>query len=269
MSKKDLGKIFLFSKDYDFSQIGDGIGTSYSDGSGYYEGNDGTKIQIYSDGSGYYEGADGSTGQIYSDGSGFFDGNNGSKGQKYSDGSGYYESSNGDIENYYSEDDYEEEDNAFNIGAKIGEGLAGALYGFASSTRNQSKANESYNKIKTEKDKKNDNIFICLYMVFMLLALAFCLFMAYWYSTPKAGEVKVTIDPKSYIGVNYQEVEEKFEDMGFTNIKSVPKEDLITGWINKEGETDKITINNDSFKKDEIFSEDAEVVITYHSFKEK
>lgn len=58
--------------------------------------------------------------------------------------------------------------------------------------------------------------------------------------------------------------------MGFTNIKCIPKEDLITGWINKEGETDKITINNnDQFKKDEIFSEDAEVIITYHSFKSK
>ena len=121
----------------------------------------------------------------------------------------------------------------------------------------------------SQKDKKGNAITLCICFGIMILLMCFSLFMAYWYSTPKAGEVKVTVDPKNYIGVNYEEVEEKFEDMGFTNVKSVPKEDLITGWINKEGETDKITINNDSFKKDEIFSEDAEVVITYHSFKEK
>lgn len=47
-------------------------------------------------------------------------------------------------------------------------------------------------------------------------------------------------------------------------------EDLITGWINENGSADRITIDNDSnVKKDEIFPEDAEVVITYHSFKIK
>ena len=78
MSKKDLGKIFLFSKNYDFSQIEDGTGARYSNGSDYYEGNDGTRIQIYSN------------------------------------GSGYYENSNGDIENYYEEDEYQEDNSAFN-----------------------------------------------------------------------------------------------------------------------------------------------------------
>lgn len=75
----------------------------------------------------------------------------------------------------------------------------------------------------SQKDKKGNAITLCICFGIMILLMCFCLFMAYWYSIPKAGEVKVTIDPKSYIGVNYQEVEEKFEDMGFTNIKSVQK----------------------------------------------
>lgn len=124
-------------------------------------------------------------------------------------------------------------------------------------------------KIKQKESKKSNAVSLCICFGIMILLMFFSLFMAYWYSTPKDGEIKVTINPKDYIGVNYQEVEEKFEDMGFINVKSVPKKDLITGWINKEGETDKITINNDSFKKDEIFAEDVEVVITYHSFKDK
>ena len=129
-----------------------------------------------------------------------------------------------------------------------------------------------YNKDTTSreyenKEEKNGGIRVIL--IYFIIMVASCIFL-YWYSTPKYGEVKVTINAKDYIGVRYEEVEEKFENMGFTNIKCIPKEDLITGWINKEGETDKITINNnDQFKKDEIFSEDAEVIITYHSFKSK
>jgi len=264
MSNKNLGKIFLFSKNYDFSQIKNGTGARYSDGSGYFDGDDGTRIQIYSDGSGYYEGPDGSSGQIYSDGSGHFEGKNGSSGQKYSDGSGYFEDENGEREDYYSEEDYEEDDDendedesTFSLGAKIGEGLAGVMYGYANSSRE-----------KPQRDSKKDIIFFCIYFIFMIIIVAFCLFMAFWYSTPKDGEIKVTINAKDYIGVNYMEVEQKMKNMGFTNVKCVPKGDLITGWLNKEGETDKITINNSKFKKDDIFPADADVVITYHSFKD-
>lgn len=121
------------------------------------------------------------------------------------------------------------------------------------------------NEINTEKN--NDIKVIFLAFGFLIIVMLLCFFMSYLYSIPKKGEIKVTINPEDYIGMNYQEVEKKFIDMGFTNVKSIPNEDLITGWINKEGETDKITIDNSDFNKDDIFSENAEVIITYHSFR--
>ena len=54
MRKKDLGKIFLFSKKKDFSQLEGGIGYTYSDGSGYFEGDNGEKLNLFR-WSGYYE----------------------------------------------------------------------------------------------------------------------------------------------------------------------------------------------------------------------
>ena len=129
----------------------------------------------------------------------------------------------------------------------------------------QKKTQVKENEINTEKN--NDIKVIFLTFGFLIIVMLLCFFMSYLYSIPKKGEIKVTINPEDYIGMNYQEVEKKFIDMGFTNVKSIPNEDLITGWINKEGETDKITIDNSDFNKDDIFSENAEVIITYHSFR--
>lgn len=302
--KKNIGKEFLFSKDYDYSQLDDGNGDRYLDGSAYYAGDDGTEIHIYSDGSGYYNGSDGSEGYIYSDGSGYFEGTDGSKGYKYSDGTGYFENENGDIE-YFDYDshhqDYDvENDLAYQAGKTLGKGLVGFISGIATSSINLYKNNfiennednyeeedEEYIEYKDDEfqegedyaedyeveneiptcEKKENKLWF-MFFGFLIIMLVFSYFILYWYSTPKEGETKISINAKDYIGTQYTEVEEKFINMGFSNIKSVPKEDLIFGWFNKEGTTVKITINNnDNFKKDEIFPKDADIIIYYHSFK--
>lgn len=302
--KKNIGKEFLFSKDYDYSQLDDGNGDRYLDGSAYYDGDDGTEIQIYSDGSGYYNGSDGSEGQIYSDGSGYFEGADGSKGYKYSDGTGYFEDENGNIEYFdydsHNEDYDVENDLAYQVGKTLGKGLVGFISEIAASSINLYKNNliensednyedddeeyieyeddelqdeDDYNKSfeienETPTSEKKETKWWLIYFGFLIIVIGFSCFMFFWYSTPKEGETKISINAKDYIGVQYTEVEEKFINMGFSNIKSVPKEDLIFGWVNKEGSTDKITINNnDNFKKDEIFPKDADIIIYYHSFK--
>ena len=47
--------------------------------------------------------------------------------------------------------------------------------------------------------------------------------MFFWYSTHKEGETKISINAKDYIGVQHTEVEEKFINMGFSNIKVYQK----------------------------------------------
>lgn len=66
---------------------------------------------------------------------------------------------------------------------------------------------------------------------------------------------------------HYTEVVSIFESRGFINIKTNALEDLITGWITKDGEVESVTINGDAeFNKREVFPKDAIVVITYHTF---
>jgi mRNA-degrading endonuclease RelE of RelBE toxin-antitoxin system len=69
---------------------------------------------------------------------------------------------------------------------------------------------------------------------------------------------------------NYEEVIAEFEEAGFMNIKTKQMDDLITGWLTKEGEVDSVLIDgNEDYSTDEKYSNDVEVIITYHTFSEE
>ena len=74
------------------------------------------------------------------------------------------------------------------------------------------------------------------------------------------------ITSKEAKGMNYEEVIAKFENAGFTNIRVEVKYDIITGWINNDGEVKTITINgNSEYNYYDEYRPDAQVVITYHT----
>jgi len=61
-----------------------------------------------------------------------------------------------------------------------------------------------------------------------------------------------------------------FKDAGFTNINPQPINDVDWGVFVKEGSVESITIDGkSSFKKSNIFSSNAEIVIKYHAKKPK
>ncbi len=65
----------------------------------------------------------------------------------------------------------------------------------------------------------------------------------------------------------FEEVKTQFEDAGFTNVIGEPIEDLIFGWLTKDGEVEEILIEGNSVFEDiEMFPFDAEIVIKYHTF---
>lgn len=69
-------------------------------------------------------------------------------------------------------------------------------------------------------------------------------------------------------GMNYEEVLDEFENAGFTNISTNVEYDIITGWINDDGEVKAISINGDSkYNYSDSYRLDAEVVITYHTLR--
>jgi DNA-directed RNA polymerase subunit RPC12/RpoP len=75
---------------------------------------------------------------------------------------------------------------------------------------------------------------------------------------------------KEYKGDNYQEVMTELRAAGFSNIKTSKLGDLIKGWLTKDGDVEKVSVNGKTdFEADTKFPKDAEIVITYHTFPEK
>lgn len=69
---------------------------------------------------------------------------------------------------------------------------------------------------------------------------------------------------------NYNDVVTQFKNAGFGNIKLVQEKDLITGWVTKDGSVESVSINGDAkYKTTSSFRVDAEITITYHTFKDK
>lgn len=70
-------------------------------------------------------------------------------------------------------------------------------------------------------------------------------------------------------GKDYQSVVETFEENGFTNIKLEKIEDLITGWLTKDGEVEDVSVGGDvEYSPDKWVKADTEVIIRYHTFSE-
>lgn len=89
-------------------------------------------------------------------------------------------------------------------------------------------------------------------------------------SIDHTGEAKTPSESRIQKGKDYTEVIEDFEKQGFTNIKTQKLDDLITGWLTKDGEVESVSVDGDTdYSPDVWYPNDVEVIITYHTFPEK
>ena len=84
------------------------------------------------------------------------------------------------------------------------------------------------------------------------------------------GEAKTPSGSSKMKGRDYESVVESFEEKGFTNIRLETIDDLVLGWLTKEGEVEKVTVGGDEkYSSDKWLPADIEVVIYYHAFPPK
>ncbi len=70
-------------------------------------------------------------------------------------------------------------------------------------------------------------------------------------------------------GEDYQDVMAKLEAAGFTSIETSTLDDLITGWLTKDGEVEGVSVDGTTdFDAGSRFPRHAGIVITYHTFPE-
>ncbi|MEE0830471.1 MAG: hypothetical protein UIM26_03300 [Longicatena sp.] len=81
-------------------------------------------------------------------------------------------------------------------------------------------------------------------------------------------KLTVTKAADEFINNDYRDVEAHLKEVGFHNIAFKELGDLNSQSKDKHGRVESISINQyDSFKENDVFSEDALVVIAYHSMK--
>ena len=84
-------------------------------------------------------------------------------------------------------------------------------------------------------------------------------------------EIKMPYSAKHYKHKNYVSVGDEFVNMGFSKIYERKIEDLITGWITKDGSVEDVFVKLDNveiqLKKGQLYEFDTPIIITYHTFK--
>lgn len=81
------------------------------------------------------------------------------------------------------------------------------------------------------------------------------------------GELQLPASSWEQTGKNYLDIVQVFEDAGFTNIKTEAIDDLVFGWLTKDGEIESISINGESsYSKGDWYPATSEIIITYHTF---
>lgn len=103
--------------------------------------------------------------------------------------------------------------------------------------------------------------------VSFLLMCIFCLMFVACNSDEHIGEAKTPSGSSAMKGRDHESVVEAFEEKGFTNIKLETIDDLITGWLTKEGEVEKVTVGGDEkYSPNKWIPADTEIIIYYHIF---
>lgn len=111
--------------------------------------------------------------------------------------------------------------------------------------------------------RKNTLSLIFLFICILSAILTGC-------NQSRENEVKTPLSSTDCIRKDYSEVVSAFEKAGFSNIQMVALDDLITGWITKDGSVESVSMGDSSdFKKNAWFPKETLVTITYHTFPQK
>jgi hypothetical protein len=104
---------------------------------------------------------------------------------------------------------------------------------------------------------------ISICVVLMLATVGGAVF---WY-VQQPAKVRMPKSAEELKGENYKDVITLLETTGFRNIKTEILYDLVTGWMTKDGEVERVSANGETdFHSGSKFPADAKIVVTYHAF---
>jgi len=104
-----------------------------------------------------------------------------------------------------------------------------------------------------------------IFLVLSLLVLAFSFVGCS--SKKDDGKINLPISSNDLKDANYQDVVAKLQNAGFTNVQTKVIDDLVLGWLTKDGEIENVTIGGyTTFSTDSRYPANIEIVVSYHTF---
>ena len=89
-------------------------------------------------------------------------------------------------------------------------------------------------------------------------------------SKVSAGKIRVNLSLSELVGENYEDVVFDLKKAGFTNVETEVLDDLVTGWLTKDGEVEEVKIDGTtSFSSNSEFEAGVKIVVAYHTFPEQ
>ena len=126
---------------------------------------------------------------------------------------------------------------------------------------------EEENKLKREKSLALTKKYWWVYAALMGICVLILAILTVKESNDSVGKIIVNISSSELVGENYEDVVSNLEKAGFTNIETEVLDDLVTGWLKKDGEVEKVEIDGTtSFSSDSKFEPNSKIVVTYHTF---
>ena len=122
-----------------------------------------------------------------------------------------------------------------------------------------------------DKERKNNNMRGFVALGLYVLLMLFIFYMGHLEETAdqRMGLVSVTMSAKDLKGKDHDDVVLMLSTDGFTNIAEEALDDLVLGWITKDGTVEKVSINgNATFESGDKFPKNSTVKFVYHTFSE-
>ena len=124
-------------------------------------------------------------------------------------------------------------------------------------------------RLEEEKRKRDAKAGLIMFLILMPILILSLIFSGANEEPSHDGEARTPGESSDFKGEGYRDVVSDFEENGFTNIETEKLDDLITGWMTKDGEVESVSVDGDVEYSTGWYPEDVEVVITYHTFSEK
>ena len=105
-------------------------------------------------------------------------------------------------------------------------------------------------------------------LIALALAVMLMVFLTACGAAAKSADSAAMPASSSHLkGEDYQDVVTSLRSAGFTNVTTATIDDLVVGWVTKDGEVEKVSVNGATdFQANSMFPKGAEIVVTYHTF---